>query len=72
MAAAVLFFIIMTAAAYIVYKMLAKTVKYTIRLVIAAVMFAMATGGGAALWLLGGSEAPRSPERPPKKASSPR
>jgi hypothetical protein len=60
------------AIAFIAYKMLAKTVKMTVRLIIAAVMFLIASGGGSALWFWARSDAPRPAQTQQRKGTSPR
>ncbi|MBX3294025.1 MAG: hypothetical protein KF881_14145 [Acidobacteria bacterium] len=60
------------AIAFIAYKVLAKTVKMTARVIIAAVMFLILSGGGSALWYWTRSEPPRPANRQPVKGTSPR
>ena len=58
--AAVAFFLIFLAVAFIAYRMLKKTVKMAVRIVIVAVILVVAVAGSVALWALSGG----SPERP--------
>jgi len=62
--AAVAFFLIAAAVAFIAFKMLKRTVKMAFRMVIVAVILAIAVAGSIALWALGtsGTEKP-SPTR---------
>ena len=62
--AAVAFFLIAAAVAFIAFKMLKRTVKMAFRMVIVAVILAIAVAGSIALWELGtsGTEKP-SPTR---------
>lgn len=60
------------AIAFVVYKMLAKTVKMTVRLVIAAVMFIFLSAGGSAFWFWSKSDPPRPAQREQRKGTSPR
>lgn len=48
--AAIVFFIIMLAMAYIVFRVLKRTVKMAMRAIIVLVILGVAFGGGAALW----------------------
>ena len=59
--AAAVFFLIFLAVAFIAFKMLKKTVKMAFRMVIVAVILAVAVAGSIALWALGtgSSEKPR-------------
>lgn len=59
--AAVVFFFVFLAAAFIAFKMLKRTVKMAFRVAIVAVILAVAVAGSVALWALGtgGSERPR-------------
>jgi phosphoglycerol transferase MdoB-like AlkP superfamily enzyme len=64
--AAVAFFLIFLAVAFIAFKMLKKTVKMAFRMAIVVVILAVAVAGSIALWALsggGGGERPR-PTRP--------
>lgn len=70
---AVLAMIFVAAAiAFIAYKMLARTVKMTVRLIIAAVLFLLASGGGTALWYWAKADPPKPANRQPAKGTSPR
>lgn len=64
--AAVVFFFVLLAVAFVAFKMLKKTVKMAFRMVIVAVILAVAIAGSIALWAFSGSgssERPR-PTRP--------
>lgn len=52
--AAVVFVLIMLAVAYIVFRILKKTVKMAIRAIVVLVLIAVALVGGAALWSVKG------------------
>ena len=65
--AAVVFFLVLLAVAFIAFKMWKKTVKMAFRMVIVAVILAVAVAGSIALWAFSGSG---SAERP--KATRPR
>ena len=60
---AVAFFLIFLAVAFITFKILKKSVKMAFRMLIVAVILAVAVGGSIALWALGtggsGRPAPR-------------
>ena len=58
--AAVAFFLIFLVVAFIAFKLLKKTVKMAFRMVIVAVILAIAVAGGVALVALGTG----SPEKP--------
>lgn len=60
------------AIAFVVYKMLAKTVKMTVRLIIAAVMFIFLSAGGSVFWFWSKSDPPRPAQREQRKGTSPR
>ncbi len=60
--AAVAFFLVLMAVAYIAFRLLRKTFKMAIRLVIVAIILAIAAAGSVSLWWLGTSKSPR-PER---------
>ena len=57
--AAVAFFLVFLAVAFIAFKMLKKTVKMAFRMVIVAVILAVAVAGSAALWALSGGSSDR-------------
>jgi phosphoglycerol transferase MdoB-like AlkP superfamily enzyme len=61
--AAVAFFLIFLAVAFIVFKLLKRTVKMAFRIMIVAVILTVAVAGSVALWALGkgNSERPRPP-----------
>ena len=62
--AAVAFFLVFLAVAFIAFKMLKKTVKMAFRIVIVAVILAVAVAGSVALWgLSGGSSQKPRPTR---------
>ncbi len=49
-AAAVVFFLIFLAAAYIAFRLLKRTVKMAVRVAIVAGLLAVAVGGSIAVW----------------------
>jgi hypothetical protein len=61
--AAVIFFLIFLAVAYVAFRMLKRTVKMAFRIAIVGVILAIAVGGSIALWYVGSSE-PTRPARP--------
>lgn len=61
--AAVAFFLIFIAVAFIAFKMLRRTVKLAVRAVIVAVILAIAIAGSIALWAVG-TAGPTRPQRP--------
>lgn len=61
--AAVAFFLVFAAVAFIAFKMLKKTVKMAFRMAIVAVILVIAIAGGIAFWWLGSSK-PTHPDRP--------
>ena len=64
--AAVAFFLIFLAVAFIAFKMLKRTVKMAFRIAVVAVILAVAVAGSIALWAFSGggrTERPR-PTRP--------
>lgn len=60
---AVAFLFVLLAVAFIAFKLLKKSVKMAFRLVIVAVILAIAIAGSFSFWWLGSSKATR-PERP--------
>ncbi len=62
--AAVVFFLIFIAAAFIAFKMLKRTVKMAFRIAIVAVILAVAVAGSVALWAFGTSKTPHPQPRP--------
>ena len=62
--AAVAFFLVLLAVAFIAYKLLKKTVKMAFRMVIVAVILAIAVAGGVALWAFGTGNPARPQPRP--------
>ncbi|MBK8465295.1 MAG: hypothetical protein IPL32_05640 [Chloracidobacterium sp.] len=60
--AAVVFFLVFAGVAYIVFRLLRKTVKMAFRMVIVAVILLIAVAGSISFWWLGSSSkpAPRS------------
>jgi len=48
--AAIIFLLIMLAVAYVVFRLLKRTVKMAFRAIIVLVILAIAVVGGAALW----------------------
>ena len=57
--AAVAFFLIFLAVAFIAFKMLKRTVKMAFRVAIVVVILAVAVAGSVALWAFGTSKSPR-------------
>ena len=57
--AAAAFFLIFIAVAFIAYKLLKKSVKMAFRVVIVAVILAIAVAGSVALWALGSGGGPK-------------
>ena len=57
--AAVVFFLIFIAVAFIAFKMLKRTVKMAFRIAIVAVILAVAVAGSVALWAFGTAKSPR-------------
>ena len=53
-----MFFVLLAAAAYVAYRALAKSVKFAMRLGIAAFILFIAAAGGLALWYFGASGSP--------------
>lgn len=66
--AAVAFFLIFLAVAFITFKILKRSVKMAVRMLIVAVILAVAVGGSIALWALGtgGSDRPASRQTRPR------
>lgn len=64
---AIFFFLICLAAAFITFKMLKRTVKMAIRMVIVAVILFVALIGGVALMYFGSSG--NGPVKPPVKTT---
>lgn len=63
--AAVAFFLVLGAAAFIAFKLLKKSVKMAFRMVIVAVILAVAIAGSLALWLVGSSKPTTRPQPRP-------
>ena len=61
--AAVAFFLVFLAVAFIAFKMLKKTVKMAFRITIVVIILAIAVAGSVSFWWLGSSKPPR-PTRP--------
>lgn len=59
--AAVAFFFIGAAIAFVAFKMLRKTFKFAVRVAIAAVIMAIAVAGTAAFYFMGSSNPPKRP-----------
>ena len=59
--AAVAFFLVFLVVAFIAFKLLKRTVKMAFRLVIVAVILAVAVAGSVALWAFGTAKSPRPP-----------
>ncbi len=62
--AGIVFFLIFVAVAYIVLRMLKKTVKMAVRLGIVAVILVAAVAGSIAVWYLSGSSSDAPKPRP--------
>ncbi len=62
--AAAAFFIIFLGVAFIAYKLLRKTVKMAVRIVIVGIILAVAAAGSIALLALGGGKSDRPTPRP--------
>ena len=58
---AVAFFLVLAAVAFIAFKMLKKSVKMAVRLVIVAIILAIAVTGTVGLWWASTSKSPRPP-----------
>ena len=60
--AAVAFFLVFAAAAYIAFRLLRKTVKMAFRMAVVAVILLIAVAGSVSFWWLGssGKSAPKS------------
>jgi NhaP-type Na+/H+ or K+/H+ antiporter len=54
--AAIVFFLIFAGAAYVAFRLLRKTVKMAFRMVIVALILAIAVAGSVSLWWLAGSK----------------
>ena len=61
---AVAFLFVLLAVAFIVFRLLKKSVKMAFRLMIVAVILAIAIAGSFSFWWLGSSSKPTRPERP--------
>ncbi|MEO6656628.1 MAG: hypothetical protein ABIO36_11150 [Pyrinomonadaceae bacterium] len=61
--AAVVFFLVFAAVAFIAFKLLRKTVKMAFRMAIVAIILVIAVAGSISFWWLSGSKTGR-PERP--------
>ncbi|MEO7660608.1 MAG: hypothetical protein ABIV48_13420 [Pyrinomonadaceae bacterium] len=62
--AAIVFFVIFLIVAYIAFKLLRKTVKMALRLMIVGVILAVAAAGSIALLALRSGSSDRTPARP--------
>lgn len=60
---AVAFFLILAAAAFIAFKLLKKSVKMAIRMVVVVVILAIAIIGTAVIWSVASEPRPRPPKR---------
>ena len=67
--AAVAFFLIFAAIAFIAYKVLRKTVKMAFRMAIVAIILVIAVAGSVSFWWLGGGK-PTRPEPRPRPAQT--
>ena len=61
--AAVAFFLVFAAVAFITFKLLRKTVKMAFRMAIVAIILVIAVAGSISFWWLSGTKTSR-PERP--------
>lgn len=61
--AAVVFFLVFAGVAYIIFRLLKKTVKMAFRMAIVAVILAIAVAGSVSFWWLGHSK-PTTKSRP--------
>ncbi len=61
--AAAIFFLVFLGVAFIAFKMLKKSVKMAFRVVIVAVILAVAVAGSVALWAVSGSKTTRPQPR---------
>ena len=62
--AAVAFFLILAAVAFIAFKLLKKTVKMAFRMAIVAVILVIAVAGSVSFWWLGSGKPSRPEPRP--------
>lgn len=63
--AAVAFFLVFLAVAFIAFKMLKRSLKMAFRIAIVVVILAVAVAGSVALWAFGTAKTPRpTPTRP--------
>ena len=62
--ASVAFFLVFAAVAYVVFRLLKKTVKMAFRLMIVAIILLIAVVGSISFWWLGSSGKPARAERP--------
>ncbi len=62
--AAAAFFLVFVAIAVVAFKLLRKTFKMAVRMVIVLVILAIAIAGGVSLWMLGSGSNSRPPNRP--------
>ena len=67
--AAVAFFLIFAAIAFIAFKLLKKTVKMVFRMAIVAIILVIAVAGSLSFWWLGGGK-PSRPEPRPRPAQT--
>lgn len=58
---AVVFVLILAVAAFVAFKMLAKSVKMAFRMIIVAIILLVALAGGAALLMLASDDSPKKP-----------
>ncbi|HEX3102505.1 MAG TPA: hypothetical protein VHQ01_11960 [Pyrinomonadaceae bacterium] len=63
-AAAAVFFLVFLGVAFIAFKMLKKSVKMAFRVVIVAVILAIAVAGSITIWAVSGSKPTRPQPRP--------
>ncbi len=57
--ATVAFFLVFLVVAFIAFKLLKRTVKMAFRIVIVAIILAVAVAGSVALWAFGTAKSPR-------------
>lgn len=65
---AVTFFLLLLAVAFVAYKALKKTAAMAVRMIIVAIILAIAVAGSISLWYFSGGGSPRLKAPPPRKA----
>lgn len=61
------FFLVLVAVAYIIFRLLRKTVKMAFRMAIVAVILAIAVVGSASLWWFGSGSSPKPRATPSRQ-----